>query len=135
METNFRFKKVMMIDDDYCCRLLAERMLKIYHFADEIIICETAIEALDYLSAHSLSPEIIFLDINMPGMDGFEFLERFQKLKKRIKMNIAIIMLTSSSNFEDKNRAEENSDVYLFLNKPLTKLKLEAISAAFSKSI
>ncbi|MEX6690016.1 response regulator [Danxiaibacter flavus] len=136
MKNNFCFKKVMMIDDDYIVRTLVTKMLKKYHFANEIISCETGSEAIKYLRENSFSlPCIIILDINMPEMNGFEFLERFDKLNIKKKDNCFIIMNTSSANPEDIKRAEENQHVQLFLTKPLTILKLEAIKHAFSNSL
>jgi len=131
MKSLFCFKRVMMIDDDHVCRLLTERMFRKYDFAGEIISCESGIEALNYLSTNQcLLPDLIFLDINMPEMDGFEFLEKFDKLNKEIKEHPSIIILTSSEDSEDVKKAEENKYVNLFLTKPLTNIKLETIKVA-----
>ena len=134
MKNTFRFKKVLFIDDDYIARSLLEKVLKMFNFSDEIVVCATGNEALYYLRVNSSSlPEIIFLDINIPEMDGFEFLESFAKLHERIKKQCHIIMLTSSTNEEDIKRAQENEYVRMYMTKPLTRSKLEEISIAFSR--
>ena len=129
----FHFKKVTMIDDDDLSRLLAEKMIKEFDFADELVQCATAIEGLNYLNTNSFAlPEIIFLDINMPVLNGFEFLNQFEKLNKTVKEHCAIIMLSSSVDLGDIKRAEANKWVRSFLSKPLTLVKLKAISIGFS---
>ena len=129
-------KRVMLIDDDSICKLLVARMLKKYHFADEILSYENGSDALHYLSEHQyLLPEIIFLDLNMPHMSGYEFLKEFGTLNKNIQEYCPIVMLSSSTDPEDIRRTMEYRFVRLFLIKPLTHLKLESIATAFSKLV
>ncbi len=65
-------------------------------------------------------PDLIFLDINLPGMDGFEFLDEYHKLSVRLKSEAVVIMLTTSLNPDDQKRAMSYPEVSAFLNKPLT---------------
>lgn len=133
MKTAFHFKKAMIIDDDNLSRLLAEKMIKKFDFAEEVAECATAIEGLNYLNTNSFAlPEIIFLDINMPGLNGFEFLDEFEKLNHTVKKNCSIILLSSSVDTDDIKRAEADKRVRFFLRKPLTLANLKAISIAFS---
>jgi len=133
MEATVHFKKVMIIDDDDCCRFLTDKMIKKFDFSDEVVNCSTAMDGLNYLSANPFDfPEIIFLDINMPVVDGFGFLDRFEKLNNVSKGHCAIIMLSSSVNKAEIERAHADKRVRLFLSKPLTLPDLKAISNHFS---
>jgi CheY-like chemotaxis protein len=76
---------------------------------------------LNYLNTNAFAlPEIIFLDINMPVVNGFEFLDKFEKLNNTVKEHCAIIMLSSSVHIDDIKRAEADKHVRFFLSKPLT---------------
>jgi CheY-like chemotaxis protein len=81
----------------------------------------------------NIQPDMIFLDINMPEMDGWGFLSEFSRLDIEIQDNIMIMMLTTSKNPTDKFRAKAWSFVSGFLNKPLTKKILEDIIETYFK--
>lgn len=124
----FAYKKVMVIDDTQIDRYIAERVIKRYSFAEEVINVESGLKALDYLKTHSGAPDelprLVFLDINMPEMNGFEFLEAYNQLPDIIKNTCIIMMLTTSLNEMDRQQAECNPFVHSFLNKPLSEQKL-----------
>ncbi|MCC9020180.1 MULTISPECIES: response regulator [Flavobacterium] len=129
------FRKILVIDDSATDRYIAKRMAEKYYFAEEIVLEELATTALEYLRSledtPDLLPQFIFLDINMPEMNGFEFLEEYAKLSESIKLNCIIMMITSSTHPEDLKRAESNPLVIGFLNKPLCKEKFEGIKQEF----
>lgn len=124
-------KKVMVVDDNEVDRYIAARNIKKYGFADEVIVKESARAALDYMLSLENTPEdlpqIIFLDIRMPEIDGFGFLEEYEKLPDSVKINSIVMMLTTSLNPDDHEKAKNNRYVNRFLNKPLDKEKLEEI--------
>lgn len=75
---------------------------------------------------------LIFLDINMPGMNGWDFIDAYDHLSEEVRANNSVVMLTTSYNPDDKSRAEKNSNIYRFLSKPLTiEAVLDIISEAF----
>ena len=129
------FKKILVIDDSATDRYIAKRMAEKNNFAEEVVLQESAIEALKYLLSLEelphLLPQFIFLDINMPGMNGYEFLDEYIKLSETIKTNCIILMITTSIHPDDLKRAESNPSVIRFLNKPLDKEKLETIKQEF----
>jgi CheY-like chemotaxis protein len=129
------FKKILVIDDNPTDRYIAKRMAEKYHFAEEIILQESAIEALDFIKSLENTPELlpqfIFLDINMPGMNGYEFLEEYAKLSETIRTNCIILMVTTSLHPDDFKRAENNPFVFRFLNKPLDREKFRLIEDEF----
>jgi two-component system, NarL family, nitrate/nitrite response regulator NarL len=131
---NHIYKSVLVIDDTDIDRLLAEKIVKKYDFADEVVLMESAEEMLDYL--HQLSntyngdlPHLILLDINMPEIDGWEFLKRFDLLNKKIKGRFRIFVVSSSKNLDDKYRALSNKYVLGYIEKPLSKELLLRINA------
>ena len=128
-------KKILVIDDNATDRYIAKRMAEKHLFAEEIISQESALQALEYLlsleNTPHLLPQFIFLDINMPGMNGYEFLEEYAKFPEIIKENCTIMMITSSIHPDDLKQAENNPSVIRFLNKPLSKEQFKMIEQEF----
>lgn len=126
-----RYSVVMLVDDNELDNFINQKLLENEKFADTVLVHQSAQSALDDLKSLSSTPDqlprIIFLDIMMPHMDGFGFLEELGKLDDQIKSNCKVIMLSTSESFKDLNRANQSRYVYKFLNKPLNKLVLDAI--------
>lgn len=122
----------MIVDDAKIDRYIAEKVVAKNSFAEKVISVESAILALEYLQNHNIEqeglPDLIFLDINMPEMNGFEFLEEYSKLPQRIRKKCIIVMLSSSLHPEDKELALQNPYVCQFLSKPLSQHKLESLN-------
>ena len=127
---------ILLIDDDEPTNFLSQMIIEEADCAAEIQIAYSGGQAIDYLTSQRTSasgqntylrPDLIFLDINMPAMNGWEFLQKYNSLEKEHKGNIVIIMLTTSLNPDDRLRSKDFPDVSGFENKPLTREKLEAL--------
>jgi CheY-like chemotaxis protein len=124
----------MLIDDNEDDNFFHERVIRKSSYADIILVKQSALDALNYLKKDLLEseyPDLIFLDINMPAMNGWEFLEEFNQLTKVSQRNPIIIMLTTSDNPDDKENANTYKIVSDFKTKPLTKDMLDSIIQEF----
>lgn len=122
---------VLLIDDDNINNYLNERLIKKVNITEEVKIVLNGKEAIDYLSgindgSGQMMPELILLDINMPVMDGFEFLQAFKLLETKDKDSVIIVMLTTSTSPSDTKRLND-SGVAGYINKPLTEFKLKEV--------
>ena len=120
-----KINSVLLIDDDKAINFITKMLIKKAAITDHIEIVLNGQEALDYitkLGADGMYPQpmLIFLDINMPVMDGWEFAEAFSKLDPDQKGDAKIIMLTSSINPDDRERALKLSSLAGFQSKILT---------------
>ena len=126
------YKSVMLIDDNEIDNIINEKIIEANSFAENILVFQTGQEALEFLNSNqdneSDLPEIVFLDINMPIMDGFQFLEDFEKFSEKVLEKCKIIMLSSSISPKDIDRAASSKYVKKYLNKPLNARYLEAIT-------
>jgi CheY-like chemotaxis protein len=111
---------VLLIDDNDDDNFYHELVLRETGITKQIHVSETALKALKFLETTSTVPELIFLDINMPRLNGWEFLDRYRELDTEKKAAVVIIMLTTSVNPADKKRADTIPEVNSFESKPLT---------------
>ena len=131
-----KLKCVMLIDDDEPTNFLNRMVVEEMDCAEHIQVIPNAKQALEYLKAASsgggdkCTPELIFLDINMPAMDGWEFLAEYEKLSAEQKSKVIVVMLTTSFNPEDRLRAMQTNSVAAFRNKPLSVEILQEILEA-----
>lgn len=120
-----KFDKIMIIDDNAFDVYIIAKLISNNNFAKSILEYDNATAALKYLEENQdnidLIPQIIFVDIYMPLMDGFEFIEKFKILSKTLTNNCKIIMVSSTIDDRDIFRARQNDAVSYFAVKPITK--------------
>lgn len=114
------YKTCLLIDDNYIDNFVTRRILESSNFAEEIIVEQSAPDAIDSLRDGVIRPDVIFLDLRMPMMNGFEFLQEYDKLTFESKNAIKIFMLSSSLDPTDVKRSSQNKYVSQFIHKPLT---------------
>ena len=111
-----RYKKVLVIDDDKIDMFISKRILQSVFFAEEIVLKNSIVAAADYLENSIRTsknlPEIIFLDLNMPGEDSYDFIEQLTELKAVIGANFRVMILASETG-EFKNKRATETDYSL----------------------
>lgn len=121
----------LLVDDDQTTNYLNRKLLERLAISDTVLVAENGQQALDLLVEHCQEstpscPALLFLDVKMPVMNGFEFLEAYQKLRWAQERNIVIVVLTTSLHPQDVQRVTE-LPVAGFLSKPLTQEKITQI--------
>lgn len=127
---------VLLIDDDKATNFVNQFLIKKTGITDNVVTLLNGKEAIEYIKENCKKNNseidvpvsyLIFLDINMPVMNGWEFLCAFQKITKNLKDNIVIVLLTSSSNPDDMSNAKDYLEVSEYIKKPITKEKIKNI--------
>jgi CheY-like chemotaxis protein len=121
---------ILLIDDDEPTNFLNKMVVDELDIARHVQVVTNGQEALDYLNGTGPRPELILLNINMPLMDGWEFVDRYTTLVTSQKAN-ALVMLTTSLNPNDEKTAMANAEIAGFVNKPLRRETLENIIDRF----
>lgn len=122
--------RVLVIDDDEINNFTVDAILSRTDFIQEYEIKDGGWSALEYLQQAEDTdayPNLIFVDINMPEMDGYEFLERYEHKFWKSHDKTRVYMLSSSISEADKDRALSFSCIYEYITKPLNKAKLSKI--------
>ncbi len=126
-----KIHRVLLVDDDEDANFFQEKIIRKNNFAERVDKVCNGLEALDYLDkcikAKDKLPEIIFLDLNMPKMDGWTFLDKYNQLSEDVKNKIVLIILTSSVNPDDAEKAKHTPQVKGYKNKFLNKNQLDEI--------
>ena len=118
--------KVLIIDDDDIVTLVQGKLLQNCNVTQDPIKFKRASEAVDYLKSASMEHHyLLLLDINMPLMNGWEFLEEIEKMA--VKDNISVFMVTSSIDYNDKEKAKNYPKIINFIEKPITAKNCEQL--------
>lgn len=120
-----RFKsKVFIIDDDPIHQRITQIMIKKHHLFDEFTSYTEAQKALDFLGNNhenlEILPDVILLDLNMPEVDGWDFLDVFENFKKNLQKDIRVFIVSSSVDEKDLLRSKSFKSVSGFISKPLS---------------
>lgn len=133
---------ILLIDDDEATNYINKMVIQNADLDVNIEVCENGRIGLDYLTCQGRyasekefpQPGIIFLDINMPGMNGWEFMDAYKNLPNNQKARIVIAMLTTSLNPDDEFKGESNLEIRSFMHKPLTlEMLMDIVSSNFTE--
>lgn len=126
-----------IVEDDPMHLFITKKYIELSGYVEKILVCKNGKEAYDTLKAMFLNsetlPEIIFLDLNMPIWDGWQFLDEFTKIPIPTNQRITIYILTSSNNEEDFKKAKKYSLNSNYLVKPIEQDQLKDILSEFVK--
>lgn len=126
-----KLKKILLIDDDTINNFIVINKLKNIGLVENTVSVLNGQEGIDYLQKCILEnadfPELILLDINMPILDGWGFLDEFSKLEKTYQNKTSIYMVSSSVYNEDIEKSKKYSCIKMFISKPLVRERLREI--------
>jgi CheY-like chemotaxis protein len=129
---------ICIVDDDEIYTFLLKKALKKLDICNEISIYINGQEAIDsikqIIETNQILPDIILLDINMPLLDGWEFLDEYIKIKNKLTKEISIYIASSSISIGDINKAKDHKEVIDFLVKPINVDTLLKISALLTEN-
>lgn len=131
MKINYPIACTLLIDDDKVINFYNEKIINKHKDFGEVVSVNSGKSALEYLQNAKngliLKPDLIFLDINMPAMNGWEFIEEYNKLEESFTQSIKIILLTTSNNPDDYKRSKTIDIISDFINKPLSSSILDHV--------
>lgn len=134
-DPKYKYNYAMLLDDNELDNFINQTTIAASHFASKVYVNSGSISALEFLTnlnissteASDIFPEIIFIDINMPMMNGFQFIDNLKKRLPQKLDSLKLVILTSSSDPNDRLRAEDMPENVIFLNKPLTQKMLDQL--------
>lgn len=120
----FKIKCILLIDDDKVTNFYNKKIVKRHSQYEDVIALTSGQEALNFIKdaikGITIKPDLIFLDINMPAMNGWEFIEHYKSLDKTFTESIKLVMLTTSNNPEDLKKSKSIETINDYINKPLS---------------
>jgi CheY-like chemotaxis protein len=131
-DSKFTFQTTLIIDDNEIDVLVNRRLITLTNFSENVIISSTAEEALDFLKRECTSakhaPDWILLDMHLPGMDGYDFVEEFKKLPSYIQDKTKLLILSAFQKQEKLEKVLLNKFVFGQCEKPLTRESLNVLT-------
>jgi CheY-like chemotaxis protein len=119
-----KVQRAFIIDDDEVYIYAIKRLIKIQNLCDEVLVFTDGKQAVDYLEEHQNDgtpmPEVIMIDVNMPVLDGWGFIEAFQKMDLESTKNTKLFMISSSIDPRDVKKAKEIPLIIKYIFKPIT---------------
>ena len=126
-----KLKCILLVDDDEPTNFLNTTVINQMNCSETVVSMDSGLKALAYLTTkvedQYPQPDLMFLDVNMPAMDGWQFLEAYEKLTEAQRSRLVVVMLNTSINPDDEEKAKSNPLVDGFENKPLTGEELKDI--------
>lgn len=126
-----KLERIMLVDDDQDTNLYNEIVLNNMNAAEHIVVFQNGKDALNYIVEKDDRVDLILLDINMPVMNGWQFIEQYEQLHKDKQTAVVVVMLTSSINYDDRKRSEAYESIAKFINKPLNAQLIKEILELF----
>jgi CheY-like chemotaxis protein len=130
---------ILLIDDDYATNLYHKMIIQEANCTHKIVVITCAIEALEYFKSpfdeENPRPNLVFLDINMPKMTGWEFMEEYKHLEYSQKAENIIVMLSTSSHPDDIQKAQDNPLIKEYRGKPLSEEIIHDLVAKYWERI
>ncbi len=131
----YKYNNVLLVDDNELDNFINEKMVEAQFYAKNVYVCTNGKSALEFINnliasggaINGTYPDVMFIDLNMPIMNGFEFIEDFQKINDPKLLECKIVILTSSISNSDKIKAEKIGSSISFVNKPLTNEILDGL--------
>lgn len=131
MPESYKYKTVLLVDDSHIDNMIGSKILKSSYYAERVLVMPSPQEAIDFIresaSFQMDIPEVLFLDIRMPEMNGFDFLEELSMIDGIADYNMKIYVLSSSLDPQDYNMIIQNKLISKFIGKPLTAEILNSI--------
>ena len=122
-----QIRKVLIIDDDEISNFICKNTILKNGFSNEVKTVLSANEGLEYLKGSGEIPDLVLLDINMPVLNGWDFLEEYKKIRESLEELPVVVMFSSSVHEADIEKARKDQDVQDYIIKPMTTDTLENI--------
>ena len=134
-----KLQSILIIDDDEVNNFICSKIIEEERIANKITATLGVNEALDFiqkgLNQETSLPDLILLDLNMPVLTGWDFLDSYQKMVPQLNKDIILVILSSSAFQDDINKAKQYKEVNAYKTKPITKQLLKDIKQEYFEQV